>query len=258
MGVEDHLLRLSRIGPDEDHPAVAEPDMGDLHRRGHPIDQNDLVAPVELVGFARIEAQRHEGRGRRRTLRLRPRRRVASHGVISALVSEPLQLLEDPDRRQPVALGLARVLCQHPVELVPPRTDLRLRLDAALVGELRRSRPHDLAHGLTRHPQLAADLLDRLLVLKVRPADLRDRFHHQHPKPGSRLPREHDGPTVSGGPFWTPIAPVRGPFSTPVHRQLGGAPCEHRTDSLSFGGERRHPAPFLLRLTIRQPRSRRG
>ena len=234
MGVEDHLLRLSRIGSDEDHPAVAEPDMGDLHRRGHPVDQNDLVAPVELVGFARIEAQRHEGRGRRRTLRLRPRRCVAPHGVVAALVSERLQLLEDTDRRQPVALRLARVLCQHPVELVPPRPDLRLRLYAALVGELRRARPHDLPHCLARDPKLATDLLDRLLVLKVRPADLRDRFHHQHPKHGSRLPREHDGPTVSGGPFSTPITPVRGPFSMPVHisgpgpRGAAGRGCARR------------------------------
>ena len=32
VGVEHHLLRLARIGPHEQHPAVAEPDVGDLHR----------------------------------------------------------------------------------------------------------------------------------------------------------------------------------------------------------------------------------
>ena len=30
VGVEHHLLGLARIGPHEGHPAVAEPDMGDL------------------------------------------------------------------------------------------------------------------------------------------------------------------------------------------------------------------------------------
>jgi hypothetical protein len=41
------MAHLAGIGPDEDHPAVAEPDMGDLHRRGHPVDQNDLfVGPI--------------------------------------------------------------------------------------------------------------------------------------------------------------------------------------------------------------------
>jgi hypothetical protein len=39
VGVEHHLLRLARIGPHERHPAVAQADMGNLHRRGHAIDQ---------------------------------------------------------------------------------------------------------------------------------------------------------------------------------------------------------------------------
>jgi hypothetical protein len=53
--VEHHLLCLPRIGPDEHHAAVAEPDMGDLHGHCHAVDQDDLVAPVELVGLARRE-----------------------------------------------------------------------------------------------------------------------------------------------------------------------------------------------------------
>ena len=36
VGVEDHLLGLARVGPHEEHPAVAEPDMGDLHGHRHP------------------------------------------------------------------------------------------------------------------------------------------------------------------------------------------------------------------------------
>ena len=40
--VEDHLLPLARIGPHEQHPAVAEPNMRDLHRRGHPVDHRNL------------------------------------------------------------------------------------------------------------------------------------------------------------------------------------------------------------------------
>ena len=68
MGVEHHLLRLARIGPHEHHAAVAEPDMGDLHGHRHAVDQHDLVAPVELVGLARREDQRHIGFRRRRRL----------------------------------------------------------------------------------------------------------------------------------------------------------------------------------------------
>ena len=65
VGVEHHLLRLARIGPHEQHPAVAEPDMGDLHDHRHAVQQDDLVAPVELIGFTRRKAQRHIGRSRR-------------------------------------------------------------------------------------------------------------------------------------------------------------------------------------------------
>ena len=51
VGVEHHLLRLARIGPHEQHAAVAEPDVRNLHDHRHPAQQDDLVAPVELVGF---------------------------------------------------------------------------------------------------------------------------------------------------------------------------------------------------------------
>jgi hypothetical protein len=53
--VEHHLLRLARIGAHEQHAAVAEPDMGDLHDHRRAVQQNDFVAPGELVGFPRRE-----------------------------------------------------------------------------------------------------------------------------------------------------------------------------------------------------------
>ena len=86
MGIEDHLLRLSRIGPHKHHPAVAEPDMGDLHRRGHTVDHDNLVAPVELIGIARREEQRHIGIGGRRSLLLCPALRIAPDGIVAARV----------------------------------------------------------------------------------------------------------------------------------------------------------------------------
>jgi hypothetical protein len=52
MGIEHHLLRLARIGPHEQHPAVAKPDMGDLHDHRHAAQHDDFMAPVELVGLA--------------------------------------------------------------------------------------------------------------------------------------------------------------------------------------------------------------
>jgi hypothetical protein len=120
MRIEDHLLGLAGIGANEDHPAVAEPDMRDLHRRREAVDHRDLFVggtvhwtvpsssspPVELVGLARIEAQRHVGCRRGLALRLRPRGRIPPHGVITAPVAECLELFEDPDTGQPLALRL--------------------------------------------------------------------------------------------------------------------------------------------------------
>jgi hypothetical protein len=113
--------------------------MGDLHRRGHAINHDDLVAPVELVSLAGIEAQRHVGRRQGFALRPRPRNRIAPHGIVAALVTERPKLLEDPDMCQSLTLRLARVIRQHPVKLIPPWPDPRLRLDAALIGELCRA-----------------------------------------------------------------------------------------------------------------------
>ena len=87
VGVEHHLLRFARIGPHKRHPAVAQAHMCNLHRRGDAIDQDNLVAPVELIGFARIEAQRHIGSGGSFPGRLRPTRRIAPHRIIAAVIT---------------------------------------------------------------------------------------------------------------------------------------------------------------------------
>jgi hypothetical protein len=65
VGIEHHLLRLAWITPHKQHPAMAEPDMGGLHDHRHAIEQNHLVAPVELIGFSRCKAQRDIGCSRR-------------------------------------------------------------------------------------------------------------------------------------------------------------------------------------------------
>jgi hypothetical protein len=97
VGIENHLLRLARIGAREHHAAVAEADVRDLHDRRHAVQHDDLVAPVELVGFARSERQRNESARRRTRVRLRPGAGVAADGVIAAFVAARPQLLEKAD-----------------------------------------------------------------------------------------------------------------------------------------------------------------
>jgi hypothetical protein len=148
VGVEHHLLALPRVGPHEHHPAVAEPDMRDLDLHRRAAEQHDLVAPVELVGLARREAQRHIGRRDSRRSRVPPAAGIAPEGIVAAFVALAAKRLEDPHQREPLAHRLGLVPGQQPVERILDRTDLRQRLNRTFVLERRRPRPQNLADHL--------------------------------------------------------------------------------------------------------------
>ena len=164
VGVEHHLLCLARIGAHEHHPAVAEAEVRDLHRRGHAVHDDDLMAPVELVGLARRERQRDEGARRRTRMLLPPTYRITANGGVAAVKAEPLQFLENADQRQTLARRFLPIGIQQSLEPFPPRPKPRHRLPGSLVTKLSRARPNDFPHHLARNPQFAADLLDRLAL----------------------------------------------------------------------------------------------
>jgi len=138
VGVEHHLLRLPRIGPHEQHAAVTEPDMGSLHHHRGAAQQDDLVAPVELVGFAWRKTQRDISGCGRLPAFLAPPSCVSTNRIIAAGITEAAKLFEQPDQRQPFPRRLALIPCQQPVKLGTPGTHLRERLRLALIPELRR------------------------------------------------------------------------------------------------------------------------
>jgi hypothetical protein len=144
--VEHHLLGFARIGAHEHHPAVAQADVRDFHRRRHAVQHDDLVAPAELIGLTRRETQRHEGAGRRAGVRLRPSPRIAAHGVISAFVAEPSQLLENPDQGQAFPRRRSGVRRQQPIQLALPFSKLRARLNLAIIGERGLLRSQNFPH----------------------------------------------------------------------------------------------------------------
>ena len=120
VGVKHHLLRLARIGPHEQHPAVAEPDMGGLHDHRHAAQQDDFVAPVELVGFSRRKAQRDIGRGRRCAALLAHCLRITPNGIVAALVARPRSSSKMPDQRQMLARRLGRIAVRDSIDRVLP------------------------------------------------------------------------------------------------------------------------------------------
>ena len=179
--LEDHLLALAREDLDQLHPAVAEPHVRRLHP-GRGTRQNRVfVAPVELVGLARIEDQRHKGlRRRQQPAPATPRPGIAPNRVIAALIAQRRKVFMNPQKRQPILALLLRVGLQLALELLHPRPKLRHRLDLARVAERGLVAPNNLAHRVLRNPQIPGDLLDRNALNQMIPADPRDRLHYQH------------------------------------------------------------------------------
>ena len=183
VGVEHHLLRLARIGAHEQHAAMTQPDVGDLHEYRHAVEENDLVAPVELIGFTRRKTQRDIGRRRRLPALLAPAPGVTPHGIVAAVVAAAAQLFEDPDQRQLLASGFGRVRRQQFIELRRPTPEFGPRLDRTLILERGLSRPQHLPDRVPRHLQVTGDLLDRLALDEVFAPYPRNRLHDQHPRP---------------------------------------------------------------------------
>ncbi len=61
MRFKNKLLALAHIDPGKHHAALAKPDMGNLHRDCHAIDQHDIMAAVELIRLTRPIIERHIG-----------------------------------------------------------------------------------------------------------------------------------------------------------------------------------------------------
>src|SRR5690606_2794451 len=113
-----------------------EPDMGNLHRRRHALDQDDLMAPVELIGLTGCIVERHVGFGRHGTPVLRPSLCIAPDRIVAAVVTLRPKLFVNPDQRQSLARWLAFVRGKEALDLSLPGAGLRKRLPFALVGKV--------------------------------------------------------------------------------------------------------------------------
>src|ERR1700680_4241473 len=98
-----------------------------------------------------------------------------------------------------------------------PRPNFRGRLRPALIFELGRIGSEHLPNDLPRDPKLPADRLDRPLLNEIRPADLRNRLHDQHPELGLHVPWKPVWTLIPGVPFGCRSPRKRGPYSTPIH-----------------------------------------
>ena len=139
MGVEQHLVGLQKISPDEEGTAVRQLDMGHLQLRVFAADRCPVLAPVKLEGFPGLEGERHEGSPASALALalpfLLPAAGEGGNAVVGALVAERrefgMQLLQRPPLLSRLA-GLApqpgRQLVRVGVQLARPLGDLELRV----------------------------------------------------------------------------------------------------------------------------------
>src|SRR6185437_9519489 len=219
VGVKHHLLRLARIGPNEQHPTVTKPDVRRLHDYRDPAQQDHFVAPIKLVGFSGRKAQRDVSRARRLSALLAPAPRIATNRIVAAGIAEATKLLEQSDQRQSFPRRLALVRRKQSVKFGTPGAHLRKLLRLPLVPELRRLGTDDLPDHLARYAKFPADRLDRLTMNKIGATDLRNRLHHQHPNLGFHDVMEATVDPCPGVPIGCRLPRIRGPYSMPKHIQ---------------------------------------
>ena len=193
--------------------------MGDLHDHRHAAQQDDLVAPVELVGFSWSEAQRNKGRSlllARAPWPIAARSDAPHHSrphirvrAVPRTAGSASDVHEMPSLRSPTATDRAS----------PATANLRQRLLLSLVTKLSRLRSNNLPNDLPRYAQLTADRLDRLALFEKRAANFRNRFHDQHPNLGFQEPWKPVWTLCAGVPIGCRSPRKGGPYSTPKHTQ---------------------------------------
>src|SRR5690606_29078478 len=232
MGIEHHLLSLARIGSNIKHPTVAQPNMGDLDGDRRSIEQHNFVAPVELIGFARCKAERHEGARNRCRAHSPPAAGIAAYRIIATLVAQPPKLLEYPNMCQALARRLTLIGLKQSIQFSLKRADPWQRLTLSLVGKRGLARAQNLAHRIPRNVQLSTDLLDRLPLHEMGTPYPCDRIHALHP------PTTH--PHQRKGSLFSPQH--RGSILDAYNPQTGvNIPCR-----MTNGGQYSHAAMWVI------------
>ena len=128
MGVEQHLVGLLRVGPEEEGAAAGQFEVSDLQLGSLAGNDRPIFRPVELERLARQKRQRHEHAAAARLLFLLPSGLpVASegrHAIVGAVVTEGGQIGVQLLGRPLLLAGLPRLLPQHMRQLVGVRVQL--------------------------------------------------------------------------------------------------------------------------------------
>jgi hypothetical protein len=138
VGIEQHLVRLQRIGPHDERPAVRQLEVRHLQLGALTADDRPVLAPVELEGLAWLEHQRHEGAAPAGLLLPLPIAFQARKGrdpVVGAVIAQLTRsaciclTVRFCLRDLPPRSAASRQLLGKRVQLARPVGNLELRLD---------------------------------------------------------------------------------------------------------------------------------
>ena len=181
VGVEQHLVALAGICHQPERPAGAQRQVRHLRPVVDPGDHHAFLAPVELVGLAPLERQRHERRPRRRlAFSLAPRPHEVRHPRVATRVALRLERLVQRLGRAPVGLGPPRIRRQCLPQPVGVRGQLRRRSGPAITPLLHLRLPQPTPHRIARQTRQSRDLAHRLPLAEMHPPNLSYHRHRVH------------------------------------------------------------------------------
>jgi hypothetical protein len=163
VGVEQHLVGLLRIGPQNEGSAVGELEVGDLQLGPLTRNHRPVLRPVELERLAGQEHERHENAAPGGLLLSMPGRSPLAgergHAIVGAVVAQGHKVSRQLLRRPLLLTELGRLLPQHlrqlvnvGVQLARTIRDVELRLNAVRTKVLSHRVPRQ-----TRAPRNVSD-----------------------------------------------------------------------------------------------------
>jgi hypothetical protein len=167
VGIEQHLVRLQQIRPDQKGPAVRQLDVGDLQLGALTTQNGKILAPVKLECLARAKRQWHESAAACRLLIPLPIgppvTRKSRNPVVGPFKAENHQIGMHLLQRTPLFAGLGRFRLQPAGQLLSEWIELALPLRCREL-RLDRARVQILLDGVARHSGPPRNLTDRQLI----------------------------------------------------------------------------------------------
>ena len=181
VGIEQHLVALTRVGHQPERPARAQLHVRHLQLAVNPANDQRLVAPVELERLSQLERQRHEGLRCAGAVTLNsPLPNEVGQPRVAAGVTRLADLLVQRLRRAALLLRAMRIDLQRLLDGLDERSQLARHRRPPVLRLLARRLFQPLGHRVARQARHLGNLAHALVPAAVQPSDLANHVHGDH------------------------------------------------------------------------------